>query len=81
MKRKGLVLILSALLAFTAAFAVNIPVVQSNSIVAYAASLTAPSVTVKSASYNSAKLNWKKVGTAKNISFTVQLKNQADIRR
>ncbi len=65
MKRKGLVLILSALLAFTAAFAVNISAVQSNSIVAYAASLTAPSVTVKSASYNSAKLSWKKVGAAK----------------
>ncbi|MCC8072652.1 MAG: hypothetical protein LIO62_00785, partial [Clostridiales bacterium] len=55
---KILVLILSLIMALSAGVAV-FSVVQSESSVVYAASLTAPSVTVKSSSYNSAKISWK----------------------
>lgn len=65
MKNNKLIMILCAVMAFTSFFAVDAFMTKDTGIVAYAASLKAPSVTAKSASYSTAKISWKKVRSAK----------------
>ncbi|MCM1285745.1 MAG: hypothetical protein NC213_03815 [Acetobacter sp.] len=65
MKNNKLIMILCAVMAFTSFFAVDAFIAEDTGIVAYAASLKAPSVTVKSSSYSTAKISWKKVSSAK----------------
>lgn len=59
-KKKYFSIILSVIMAFSAVTAFELAFTQS-SIVAYAASLSAPSVRASNASYKSVKLTWKKV--------------------
>lgn len=63
-KKNYFAIILSMIMAFSAVTAVSLAFTPS-SIVAYAASISAPSVKASNASYNSVKLTWKKVKGAK----------------
>lgn len=63
-KRNFSALIIAVIMAFSAVSIGDLAFTQS-SIVAYAASLSAPSVKASAASYKSVKLSWKKVKRAK----------------
>ncbi|MGN0522359.1 MAG: fibronectin type III domain-containing protein [Eubacterium sp.] len=64
MKRNLFAFVLTFIMAFSGVCAVE-AIVGDSVIVAEAAALSAPSVTVKSASYNSATVSWKKISAAK----------------
>ncbi|MGN1329666.1 MAG: carbohydrate-binding domain-containing protein [Eubacterium sp.] len=66
-KRRFFSIILSAIMAFSAVTAFYLVATQST-VVAYAAGISAPSVTASNASYKSIKLTWKKVKGAKKYT-------------
>lgn len=63
-RKRYLSIILSVIMAFSAITAFDLAFTQS-AIIAYAAEISAPSVTASNASYKSVKLTWKKVKGAK----------------
>ncbi|MGN1420696.1 MAG: hypothetical protein ACI4XC_04205 [Eubacterium sp.] len=67
MKKRYFSIILSVIMAFSAVTVFELAFTQS-SIVAYAASLSAPSVKASNASYKSVKLTWKKIKGAKKYT-------------
>lgn len=66
-KKSFLAVVLSVILAFSAVTFCDLVLTQS-SIVAYAASMSAPTVKASNASYKSIKLSWKKVKGAKKYT-------------